>query len=493
MRTGSGRADNTGRFGVDAKAVVKDSVTVDLTVNPDFSQVESDEPQVTVNQRFEVFFPEKRPFFIENSSYFDTPERLFFSRRIADPGIGVRVTGKAGKWAFAGVGIDDRRPGNELDAGDPLRNKHATIGVGRLQYETGKGSNVGFIVTARDFGQSSNVVAGLDGRVRLDANWTAMGQLVKSEATSLDGTRQRGTILFGEISRGGRHFNWTASYLDRSPGLVAAVGYIPRLDIRQLQQDISYSWKPDKRRIVAFGPELSTSAIWDHKGVIQDWSISPSFELDLRGQTEVGLGYDRSFERFDFIDFNHYATNAWASSDWLNWLGVNGHLRIGTGINYYPPAGQLPSLGDSLSADAGLTLRPSPQLRIEQIYLYSRLAARVTPPAGDLSKGGTVFSNDIVRTRVNYQFSRPLSLRAIVDYDRVRPDPALVALRRESNLRADILLTYLVNPWTALYLGYTDGYRDTFGGSEAEGPGAPAGWTSVGRQVFVKVSYLLRY
>ena len=73
------------RGGLDAKVVIKDALTLDLTLNPDFSQVESDEPQVTVNQRYEVFFPERRPFFMENASYFTTPQNLFFSRRIVDP------------------------------------------------------------------------------------------------------------------------------------------------------------------------------------------------------------------------------------------------------------------------------------------------------------------------------------------------------------------------------------------------------------------------
>nr|MBA3949888.1 carbohydrate binding family 9 domain-containing protein [Acidobacteriota bacterium] len=88
--------DRTARAGIDGKFVVKDAFTVDATLNPDFSQVESDAPQVTINQRFEVFFEEKRPFFIENASYFQTPINLFFSRRIADPQLGLRVTGKAG-------------------------------------------------------------------------------------------------------------------------------------------------------------------------------------------------------------------------------------------------------------------------------------------------------------------------------------------------------------------------------------------------------------
>ena len=78
------------------RSSLKNALVLDATINPDFSQVESDEPQVTVNQRFEVFFPEKRPFFLENAAYFDTPINLVFTRRIADPEYGVRLTGKLG-------------------------------------------------------------------------------------------------------------------------------------------------------------------------------------------------------------------------------------------------------------------------------------------------------------------------------------------------------------------------------------------------------------
>ena len=85
---------------MDAKLVIRESLTLDTTINPDFSQVESDDPQVTVNQRFEVFFPEKRPFFLENASYFQTPENLFFSRRIGDPLGGARLTGRLGRWSI---------------------------------------------------------------------------------------------------------------------------------------------------------------------------------------------------------------------------------------------------------------------------------------------------------------------------------------------------------------------------------------------------------
>jgi hypothetical protein len=103
------RMDNDG--GIDAKFVVTDNFALDATVNPDFSQVESDNPQVTVNQRFEVFFPEKRPFFLENASYFQTPINLLFTRRIADPQVGGRLTGKQGAFTVGALLIDDEAPG----------------------------------------------------------------------------------------------------------------------------------------------------------------------------------------------------------------------------------------------------------------------------------------------------------------------------------------------------------------------------------------------
>ena len=80
---------------------------LDLTANPDFSQVESDEPQTTVNKRFEVFFPEKRPFFTENASYFETPLPVLFTRRIRDPNLGARLTGKVGRYAIGALVTDD--------------------------------------------------------------------------------------------------------------------------------------------------------------------------------------------------------------------------------------------------------------------------------------------------------------------------------------------------------------------------------------------------
>ncbi len=479
--------ETTGRAGFDAKLVVRDAVTVDLTLNPDFSQVESDEPQVTVNQRFEVFFPEKRPFFIENAGFFQTPQTLFFSRRVADPQVGARVTGKAGRWAFAGLVMDDRR--SHLARPEP---KRAAVVVARVQHEFGKQSAVGTLVTRHDAGAASNHLVSTDARVRLSEHWYFSGQATLSRTTSPDGRDAQGSAYDARLAYGSRRLRYSLEYVDRSPEFATSLGFIPRVDMRQAEQYVSYSWFPERRAIVALGPSVFALANWDHRGELQDWRVEPEVGVELKGQTEVEVTRTEAMERFSGIAFRYHTTRLYAGTQWWRWLGVSGSYRFGTQVNYYPAAPLRPFLGPARRASAGITLRPSTRLRFEQTYLYSRLAAPLDIAAAAQS-ARDVFTNHILRSRIDYQFTRELSLRAIADYEAVAPNPSLVALERTKRLRADALLTYLVNPWSAVYIGYTDVYENLevepgdFGLRRA---GAPT--FSTGRQVFVKVSYLVR-
>src|SRR6266478_4240804 len=153
------------RAGLDAKFVAKDSLTFDVTLNPDFSQVESDDPQVTINQRFAVFFPEKRPFFIENAGFFMTPINLFFSRKITDPQFGARMTGKAGNWTLGALVIDDRQPGQGQIPGSEYDTR-ALDGVVRVAREFGKQSYIGAFASTRDFADTSNRMVSRDARIK---------------------------------------------------------------------------------------------------------------------------------------------------------------------------------------------------------------------------------------------------------------------------------------------------------------------------------------
>ena len=314
------------RGGVDAKAVLHDSLTVDVTVNPDFSQVESDEPQVSVNQRYEVFFPEKRPFFLENAGYFQTPETLFFSRRIANPRLGARMTGKVGNWAVGLLATDDNTPGALPDAEEEDEGRRrARVGVVRIQRDFGRESNAGFLMTTYRLGQITNDVYSADGRYKLNANWVVTGQFMRSRTTNEDGrAAYEGSAYFAEIRHTGRRLNYASSYRDRSPEFHAELGYIPRVDIRQSQNSIMYRWRPEEGHLVNFGPAIYTTVNWDHSGQLQDWSVETPFTFNFRGPASLEIDREESYEVYRGRGFRKHGSSVSGSVQKWKWLGASG-------------------------------------------------------------------------------------------------------------------------------------------------------------------------
>ena len=177
--------------GLDAKFILHDSFVLDATVNPDFSQIESDQPQITVNQRFEVFFPEKRPFFLENSNYFTTPINMVFTRRIAHPEFGLRLTGKSGPWAVGLMATDDRAPGEVLPPTDPHAGERATFTIARVSRDIFEQSNIGATYTDREFARRIQPRRRRGRNLKLTQNWRLQGQAVTS---STRGRNRRNTL-----------------------------------------------------------------------------------------------------------------------------------------------------------------------------------------------------------------------------------------------------------------------------------------------------------
>ncbi len=488
------RTGRDARVGLDAKVVLRDSFTVDVALNPDFSQVESDEPQVTVNQRYEVFFPEKRPFFIENAGLFKSPQTLFFSRRIIDPQFGARFSGKVGRWAIGALAVDDRAPGKQVDERDPLRGDHAMNGVFRLQREFFKDSSAGALVTSREFGGAYNRVYAFDTRLKLRPNWTLVGQLMSSETKELDGSRAAGPAYYSALNHAGQHFTSTTSYTDRSPGFRSDLGYITRSDIREVNQEWSYRWRPEKSALISFGPRFEALANWRRDGRLQDWSAAPEFVIELPRLTEVSLEHHRAYELFENRGFRKYHNSAELTTQWLKWLAIEASYRSGSNVNYYPGGGLTPFVANMVVADLQLTVRPNPRTRIDQTYLHSSLAAGGTRMAPGETQPASIFDNHIFRSKVNYQFTRELSLRTILDYNAVLANPALVNLERTKRIGLDVLFSYILNPGTALHIGYTDLYDnlalDPLLNPTLRRTRYPD--LNTGRQFFVKLSYLLR-
>ena len=469
------------RFGLDVKGVIRDALTLDATVNPDFSQVESDEPQVTINARFETFFPEKRPFFIENAGYFQTPVNLFFSRRIVDPGAGVRLTGKAGRWGIGAIGIDDREPAQTFGTAD------ARIATVRLERELGRQSAVGLLASDWALAGARNRVVSADTRLALSKTWVFTGQAIATGTRDSTGTGAsgRGWGWYANLLRDGRNLDYSATYLDLSPGFETQLGFVKRVGIREFEQQLDLVRRPHGS-VVKVGPTFTTQFDWDRDGRLLDRSLEASLEVKLRGETKLVVAREQAFELFGDLPFDTYRTKLTVESEWLKWLALGAKVKLGTAVNHKPPKGTDPALGDAVQGELGFTFRPAPQLRIDHTFLYERLATRL---------GAPVFTDRILREKVNYQFTRELSLRAIVDYALVTRDSTLSRVDREHRWGVDVLLSYLVNPGTALYVGYRDGYENL-----AILPGTPPALyrtedptTSVGRQLFLKLSYLLQF
>ncbi len=484
--------------GLDAKFIFKDSLVLDVALNPDFSQVESDEPQVTVNQRFEVFFPEKRPFFLENANFFQTPINLLFTRRIADPQFGVRLTGKVGPYALGVLLADDQAPGKSALEDASLHGKRALFSVVRLNRDLWQQSTLGLIYTDREFEDSFNRVGGLDGRFKLGQNWVLSFQGVTSSTKDLEeGGRLAGPAYDVELQRSGRQLFYNLEYNDRSPGFRTLPGFLRRADIRRVGQRVRYRFRPEGRHLISWGPSSNTEAVFDHSGTRLDLVQDTSLSWELIGQTSFSIFYNWDRERLrpedfeDLLENRDFARNRKGvrfSSSYIPQLTVRGSYAWGTRINFVPPDDQEPVLANLTSSNLELTLRPLTALRIDNTYILSRLQ--------DRGSGASIFNNHIIRSKWNYQSNRELSLRVILQYNTVLANPDLTAFETTKNFNADFLITYLINPGTALHVGYNGNAQNidlipAATGSEIIHPRHR--FINDAKQFFVKFSYLFRF
>jgi Domain of unknown function (DUF5916) len=486
-----------GRVGLDAKSVLKDKFVLDATINPDFSQVESDEPQVTVNQRFEVLFPEKRPFFLENSNYFNTPINLVFTRRIVDPKYGLRLTGKDGPWAVGLLMADDASAGETIPRSDPNASKHAYFGIGRVSYDLGRQSNVGAIFTDREFAGSYNRIGGIDGRLTLNTNWVTTFQGVVSSTLNTDGTYQAGPAAEVTAQRQGLHFTYNFDYSDRSNGFVTEPGFDPQPDIHNIVQHFQYTFRREGSTLISWAPIFDTYETFDHGGNHLNSGFSPALQVELKGQTYITLLYAKEMELLRPKDFavlpanNRYVrhtTEVTVNTNYYRAVSLKMDVRWGTRINYDAPTGQIPFLAGRTSVNTTLTVRPSRKLRVDNTYILFRLHDRM---------GGVgSMNNHIIRSKLNYQFTRALSFRFIGQYNSLLTNPTFTSLQTAKDFNADFLVTYLLRPSTAIYVGYNTNRENLLNPLAADIDGnllrGPR-YINDGRNFFVKASYLLRF
>lgn len=479
--------------GVDAKFVFNDSWVLDLTLNPDFSQVESDEPQVTVNERFEVQYPERRPFFVENADFFATDSILLFTRRIIDPEAGLRFTGRSGPWGVGTMLMNDEAPGLNRNAGDPLNGEKATIGVLRVFRDLSDQDRVGFTLTDRELVDGYNLVGSVDGKFRFNQNWVTNLEYITTETEpTLGGRSISGDQRNIRLDRVGRTFNTHVHFVDTDADFRTQLGFQNRYfksDISGVHWRSSLNYYPENSALTSWSPAAMIVYQDDKAGVKVYSEISPSvtwnfptsritvgaqeFTEVLRPQDFAGLP---RAESYDYGNFSASYRNSVLSS-----LTVDLSYRQGDALNLVPRAGFLPYVADTNRTDISVLFRPIERLRIDNSYVRTEL------------DGGKVFSNDIFRSSWNYQFTREMSLRFIAQYENTDAGQ-FTRLQDDKNMNFDILLRYVLNPWSALYFGYNTN-QSNFEIIETEGVREVVNTDDFkrdGSQFFVKFSYMFQ-
>jgi hypothetical protein len=539
------KASGQGQPGMDAKFVVHDQFVVDMTANPDFSQVESEDPQITVNQRYAVYFPEKRPFFLENEDFFRTPLDLFFTRSIGDPSAGIRLTGKNRAYSVGLMAADDRSPGLAVPDNNQFSGIRSHFTVARVSRDIFRQSSVGALYTDWECPTTGefNRIGGVDTHLKFNPNWTLDGQAVTTSSDlNLDceanlypfssGNRGNNHYYAGpaqklELRRDGLHFSYDGTYNDISPGFVSIPGFINRVDIRETTQEVDYRFRPRKGWVVDWGPSLTARYDFDHTGLRLDTDYVPYLAIQGRGQTLILLRpYEELRERLrpqDFCfygfslycgpttlanqDYPEHTSGASIQTGYFKKVTLAASYFWGQGVNFVaspalPTPYNHPFLAHQDNAQAAVTFRPMKPLKIENSYLFERLYANHSTYLFEQSQGPGarqgILNDHILRSKWNWQFTPQLSVRVILQYNAllagtpgVGSPYTYLPTRKEFN--ADFLITYLVHPGTALYVGYNSDLQNL---NVRPGVGVfqtPRGYINDSRQFFVKASYMFRF
>jgi hypothetical protein len=498
-------------FGGTVRWGVTANMSITGTVNPDFSQVESDVGQTIFDPRQAIAFPERRPFFLEANENFQVPNALIFTRRIVSPLGAVKVSGKVGNTNIGVLSaLDD---GSAAD--DPLFN------IVRLRRDIGPGSTVGMVYTDRLQGSDNNRVAALDTRLLMGTRYVFNGQ-VGASFTKLGGVRTDGRPLFDfSLVQTGRTSGFSAVFEGVHPEFEASSGFISRAGIVRVVLQPRRTWFPENSvfQSITFAPISDNTWEWDRfvSGTEpNDIKLNTSTSAVLRGGWNATFyTWTETFKYPAFLYTNYFIeqpragsavidTVPYVGTDRLTNLGVNARLSTPQWKRFSASADVAGGQDDNfdewssawiLYSTVEVDWRPTEQVRVNARYLEQRVNRK--------SDGSLVRLRAIPRLKLEYQVARPIFVRVVAQYDGLKVDelrddsrteaPILIrsgsGFRRAAaidrgGLRADWLFSYQPNPGTVLFAGY--------GASVGSAEFAPRELERTSDGFFVKLSYLFR-
>lgn len=543
----------TGRFvnqpakydiGVNLKYTISPNVTLDAAINPDFAEIEADAPVITANQRFPIFFQEKRPFFLEGAEIFRTPLAIYDSRSIVDPDFAAKLTGKIGKNSFGLMMASDNAPGNfdENERNDPairprideFLDKNAFFGVFRFKRDTGKENHIGFFATYRDFPEQKNLLASVDSRIKINPTLTAQFQVVGTNArrcffdpafeplvdpaqaqrnreicgTGSTSTNPLSNGTYNEYRTGNsvgyyanldyytdRH-GWFAEIGGRTRDFRADVGFTRRTDTNFafFYHRLSTKSEP-KAAIIRANWAQFTGVDFDWAGRLQKWRGGTNIGLSLQRTmflfAEGGIAYEKLYEeefglkRMPTRPGRFFGEPVRTAFQQFVYAELNQNLN--KHFFYYVSA--------NYGNNAFDFFFPAPNGQIDpgKGKFFGASASIEWKPTNPIRTSLSYQKNRLVRNdnRIRSFDSDILSLRSTYSftrfiYTRVRVD--YDSTRR--NYAGQILFGWNPSPGKAFYVGYNDNFNYN-GFNPFTGQREP-GFERNSRTFFIRASYLFR-
>jgi hypothetical protein len=513
------------RLGGNARWGVTNNLTLNGTVNPDFSQIESDAGQFSFDPRQALFFSEKRPFFLDGIEQFSTPHSLIYTRRVVQPTGAVKLTGKVSGTSIAFLGAVDDTVGSVTHGARPVYN------LLRVQRDVGTSSKVGIAYTDRVDGGSYNRVADVDGSHLFGGIYSLQAQYAASYTRDPDGRVLNAPLWHAGINRNGKHLAFGYSLDGVHEDFRAASGFITRGGVVTGNLDQRYTWFGVPGAAVealTFNPAYFSTWRYQsfvHQGDAIEKKLHFNLNATLRGGWNAGVGYFVETFGFDPALFADYRLLG-AAGERLPFAAVARIPNSEAYLSLNTPAGRRIAFNafylwghdenfaewassSIIIAQYGFNFRPTDRLRVDGTYSMQSFNRR--------TDGSIVANNRIPRLKVEYQIARPVFVRLVGEYDSFYRDalrdegrtgrPILtydscasfayqvtVACQRTS-FRGDFLFAYQPNPGTVLFVGYGAGYADTRAAAEPfEFPRSVAfnGYNRTDDALFVKASYLFR-
>jgi hypothetical protein len=470
-------------IGMSVRWGISPDLTANLAINPDFSQIEADVAQLDANNRFALFYPEKRPFFLEAADYFHTPVQAVFTRTVADPSVGAKLTGKRGDNTFGVFLAEDERtdlifPGATGSDSESLDQEN-TVFVGRYSRSFADQSTVGGLLTTRSGDNYHNTVGGLDLSWKLNDQHRVQAQYLHSETAYpmevVEDFGQPSGTFTGYATRLAYNYNsrnWFGflRYNERSEGFRADSGFVPQVDIAQQVIGAAHTWYGEEN---AWYSQLRLDGDWyithDQEGRLLEKQLAMRFAVHGPMQSRIGFRVRSGDTLYNDVLFEENKLRLFAEFRPRGGLFVGMRTRIGDQIDF-----DNTQLGDEVRLEPFLRWNIGRHLLLRYDGVFVSL---------DRKDGAQIFDASVHDVRLTWQFSLRSFLRLTTQYQDIRRNPdsyTEIVDSRSRGLGRQLLYSYKINPQTVFFLGYSDALIDDDNLS---------GLTTTDRTWFMKIGY----